>query len=97
MATSRTGTAEYLQWRRRVLARDKAAGMTNCPLCDCKLDYQVTRKPDSAEPDHILAVARGGGNTLDNGRTICRQCNQSRGKGNAEPRTVVKVEASPIW
>ena len=53
MATSRTGTTSYLQWRRKVLARDKGAGITQCLLCGCTLDYITTRTPDSAEPDHI--------------------------------------------
>ena len=53
MATSRTGTTSYLQWRRKVLARDKSAGITQCPLCGCTLDHITSRTPDSADPDHI--------------------------------------------
>lgn len=97
MATSRTGTTEHLQWRKRVLARDRSAGITNCPLCGRLLDYETSRLPNSAEPDHITPYAYGGGYTMDNGRTICRQCNQSRGKGSKPQPDRTKVTASPIW
>lgn len=81
MPSSRTGLAPHLQFRRRVLARDKSSGITRCPICRVELDYEVTRQPNSAEPDHIIPMARGGTNETSNGRTICRRCNQSRGKG----------------
>lgn len=87
---SRTGTAQYFHWRKRVLTEGKNKGITHCPFCHCLLDYEHTRLPNSAEPDHILPVRWGGKNTLDNGRVICRRCNQSRGSNVApklsEPR-----------
>lgn len=87
---SRTGTAQYFHWRKRVLTEAKNRGVTHCPFCHCLLDYERTRLPNSAEPDHILPVRWGGTNTLDNGRVICRRCNQSRGSNVApklsEPR-----------
>lgn len=79
MTTSRTGTASHKRWRTQILRRDQHAGITHCPDCGTALDYEHSRQPNSAEPDHITPWARGGRNTLDNGRTICRQCNQSRG------------------
>lgn len=79
MATSRTGTTAHLNFRRRVLTRDRNAGITNCPICGVTLDYKISRKPDSAEPDHIIPTKWGGTNDPSNGRTICRRCNQSRG------------------
>ena len=55
-----------------VLKRDRyrcvACGRT--PTTDPNVELEV---------DHILAVSRGGGNSLDNLRTLCRECN--RGKG----------------
>lgn len=87
---SRTGTAQYFHWRKRVLTEARNRGVTHCPFCHCLLDYERTRLPNSAEPDHILPVRWGGKNTLDNGRVICRRCNQSRGSNVApklsEPR-----------
>lgn len=82
---SRTGTAQYFHWRKRVLTEGKNKGITHCPFCHCLLDYERTRRPNSAEPDHILPVRWGGKNTLDNGRVICRRCNQSRGS-NVSPK-----------
>lgn len=84
MATSRTGTASYKRWRTAVLRAGRKAGVTRCPLCEVELDYEHGRKPNSAEPDHIIAWAVGGTNTVDNGRVICRRCNQKRGKGGRE-------------
>ena len=90
--TSRTGTAAYFAWRSRVLARGQAYGVVYCPECSVLLDYRTTRLPNSAEPDHIVPDALGGGLTLDNGRVICRRCNARRGKrpiaslGGTEPR-----------
>ncbi len=86
MSTSRTGTAKHKRWRIAVLARDHAAGITRCPICGVTMDYNVGRKPNSAEADHILAARFGGQLTLDNGRTICRHCNQSRGDGSRSAR-----------
>ena len=86
MATSRTGTAKYKRWRTAILARDKAAGITHCPLCGCVLDYSRGLLPNSAEPDHIIADAFGGQLTMENGRAICRHCNQARGDGRSTAR-----------
>jgi len=107
MPSSRTGLTPHLRFRRGVLTRDRAAGITHCPECGCQLDYDVTRQPNSAESDHIVpaAVAKDLGwtdaqiNKPSNGRTICRRCNQSRGKNNAPKRRPDKkhVEASPGW
>lgn len=87
MATSRTGTASHKQFRTRVLTRDRDAGITQCPLCGVTLNYDTGRQSNSAEPDHIIPHAHGGTNDPTNGRTICRQCNQSRGNRmyNATP------------
>lgn len=86
MATSRTGTAKYKRWRLNVLHRDQAAGITHCQLCGCIMNYDQGKHPNSAEPDHILADKFGGQLTMDNGRTICRHCNQSRGDGSKSAR-----------
>lgn len=79
VATSRTGTTSYKRWRTQILNRDRTQGVTHCPLCNTPLDYTTSRQPNSAEPDHIIPHANGGTNTLENGRTICRRCNQRRG------------------
>jgi 5-methylcytosine-specific restriction protein A len=79
MSTSRTGTAQHKRWRTAVLKRDRDNGVERCPLCGVALDFEHGKQPNSAEADHIIPHKWGGQSTLDNGRTICRHCNQSRG------------------
>lgn len=106
MVASRTGLTPHLRFRKAVLGRDLRAGITRCPDCDCELDYEVSRQPNSAEPDHIIpaAEAKKLGWTIaqlnhpSNGRTICRRCNQSRGAGKTRKRIMKPtINASPGW
>lgn len=104
MVTSRTGTAPHLRFRREVLRRGVENGHTHCPCtdphkhhptrtpCSVWLDYEQSRLPNSAEPDHIIPVTRGGTNDPDNGRVICRQCNQARGNGTRNRRSPKKPQ-----
>ena len=105
MVTSRTGTAQYKAWRTRVLHRGQREGILNCPCngncshhqgrrCNVVLDYTQGRRPNSAEPDHDTPWAQGGRNTLDNGKILCRRCNQSQGdkkQRKSQRRTKVKT------
>ena len=79
LTASRTGTTSHKNWRTQVLNRDRNQGIAHCPLCNTPLDYTRGLQPNSAEADHIIPHANGGTNTLENGRTICRRCNQRRG------------------
>lgn len=97
MPSSRTGLAPHLHFRKRVLARDRKAGITHCPECGVLMDYDISRQPNSAEPDHIVPIARGGTNDVANGRAICRRCNQSRGAKNAPKHAAKPVQASTGW
>ena len=92
MATSRTGTASHKRFRRDVLNRDRRAGITHCPLCGVLLDYDVGRNRNSATADHIIPWSMGGPNHIDNGRTICVACNESRGSGQSLRR--VRTDAA---
>jgi 5-methylcytosine-specific restriction endonuclease McrA len=68
------------------------------PGCGVELDYERGKQPNSAEPDHILPVHYGGRNEIENGRVICRRCNQSRGAGDRKEREAPRtVTSSPIW
>ncbi|WP_218938077.1 HNH endonuclease [Actinomyces culturomici] len=91
MATSRTGTTAHIQWRDAVIARDRSLGVTRCPECKVELDYTRGKLPNSAEADHITPVALGGGYELDNGRVICRRCNQSSGGRLGAPKTYTRI------
>lgn len=86
MVASRTGLSPHLRFRRAVLSRDRRAGITHCPECGVLMDYDKGRQPHSAEPDHIVPIARGGTNDPENGRTICRRCNQRKGSGRKRGR-----------
>lgn len=80
---SRTSTREHKQFRKQVLARAQAMGITHCPACGTKLQYNNNgeRKPNSAEADHIIPASLGGTNHPDNGRVLCAKCNSRRGNG----------------
>ena len=82
-AVSRTSTREHKQFRKQVLARAQAMGITHCPACGVKLQYNNNgeRKPNSAEADHIIPASLGGTNHVDNGRVLCAKCNSRRGNG----------------
>jgi 5-methylcytosine-specific restriction endonuclease McrA len=74
-------SAEYQRNRAIVLARD--------PLCRLRLPGCTGR---STTVDHVISVARGGGNSVDNLVGACAHCNQTR--GGAEGRATVKRRAA---
>lgn len=86
MATSRTGTTRWKHLATAAKRKAQTAGQTHCPICHRELNYRQGRTPTSAEADHITPHSRGGTDTADNIRIICRQCNQSRGNGLRRPR-----------
>ena len=94
---SRTAQARHRHWRRRVLAEARGSGITNCPSCGVRLDYDRGLAPNSAEPDHILPASLGGDESLDNGRVLCRTCNIRRGNGLRDRREPAPALADVDW
>ena len=90
MATSRTGTAQWKNVRAKKLTEAIEAGQTTCPICNTPLDYNVSRRPNSPEVDHIKPHAHGGSDEPNNLRVVCRQCNQRMGAKQGKPRTTRK-------
>lgn len=95
MATSRTGTSQWKKVRKRALHLAQAQGIDRCPYCRVELDYETSRTPASAEPDHVIAHANGGQDRVDNVAICCRKCNQSKGNRPA-PKTKTVLAAKPL-
>src|SRR5699024_1874608 len=89
--SSRTGTTEWRKVRAARLKHDRENGVTNCKHCGVWLDYDRTRLPNSAEPDHIEPWHHTRSNDFDGLITICRKCNQSIGGKQGQERQVIKA------
>ena len=88
--------------RKQRLDHDRDAGLTRCPRCRVGLDWEYSKRPNSPEADHVVPWNKGGPDTFENTRTVCRKCNQQMGGAlnGRKPRTVVEtveLDASPIW
>lgn len=98
MATSRTGTAQWKRVRREALAEAQASGITVCPLCHRLLDYDRSLLPASAEVDHIVPHHKGGLDTRENVRILCRDCNGKRlSREKISPPPVAPLPTSRRW
>lgn len=103
MATSRTGTKKWKDVAARRLRTAKAEGVTHCPRCRAWLDYDQSRRPNSAEVDHIIAHANGGADSFENTQVLCRRCNQQVGSKTPTKKRVQRKarvltpEVSGVW
>ena len=92
IATSRTGTATWKRVRAQALKQAIDNNVTNCPICGVGLDYEYSKRPSSAEVDHLVPYSKGGTDTLGNTTVICRWCNQRKGNGRnltvPQPKTI---------
>ena len=92
IATSRTGTGKWKRVRAQALKQAIDNNVTHCASCGVGLDYEYSRRPNSAEVDHVIPYSKGGTDTLGNTTVICRWCNQRKGNGRnltvPQPKTI---------
>ncbi|AXH46940.1 HNH endonuclease [Mycobacterium phage Aminay] len=54
-------------------------GEPPCHICGCEIDYRAGHlDPRSFTIDHIVPLALGGEDTLDNLAAACRKCNRDK-------------------
>ena len=95
MATSRTGTTEWLRARATCIRHARRSGQSTCPLCGIELAWDTHNLPTSPEVDHIIPVAAGGTDEQSNLRVICMTCNRTRGK--TLPTPILPVRTRLEW
>ncbi|WP_043599433.1 HNH endonuclease [Nocardia otitidiscaviarum] len=87
--------------RRNTTTRDRhravlRRGHPPCALCHEDIDYTLrTPDPMSFEVDHILPLARGGLDELDNKQPAHRKCNQDKAARTAEELAQSAAQAGP--
>jgi 5-methylcytosine-specific restriction endonuclease McrA len=68
-----------------------------CHICEGEIDYALkTPDPLSFEVDHIIALANGGADTLENKAASHRRCNQAKAAKIAE-YTIRTFVTSRTW
>lgn len=84
MTTRSTTTRDH---HRRTIARTRPA----CGICGQDIDYTLkSPDPGSYEVDHVIPLARGGTDTLDNKQASHRACNREKWHTTTEaPRTFI--------
>ena len=95
MATSRTGTSQWLNVRDHALRLAQQAGQTTCPYCGIELDYNNRRQHNGAWVDHIQADANGGTSTIENLQVCCARCNMSK-SNRAAPKQKTILKRQPL-
>lgn len=71
--------------RRNSATRDRhraliAQGQPPCWICGLPIDYRLPHlDPGAYVVDHVVALAAGGTDTLDNKRAAHRKCNRAKG------------------
>ena len=67
----------YERWE--VIERDSVNGVLNCQICG-----KILERVRDVQIDHIIPIAEGGIDGLDNVRCVCKVCNLTRPKNGAD-------------
>lgn len=95
MATSRTGTTQWMNARDYALKVAQEQGQTSCPHCQVELDYVNKRTANGAWVDHRVPYVRGGTDDAHNLVVCCRTCNTSKGD-RAAPKARTTNARKPL-
>lgn len=77
---------------RRTIARDQPP----CAICQQPIDYDLPHlDPGEFVVDHIIPLARGGTDTIDNKQAAHRSCN--RAKSDKTPEAARVHETTRTW
>lgn len=76
-----------------------ARGRPPCHLCGADIDYDAAShlEPLSFTIDHIIPLAKGGDDTLENLAAAHRKCNRAKGDGGAALKAAVAFVTARRW
>ena len=75
-----------------------AHGRPPCHICHGEIDYTLPHlDPGEFVVDHIVPLARGGPDTLENKAAAHRACNRAKSDKVAPLPPSMPVISSPIW
>lgn len=80
---------------RKAIARGKPA----CGICDEPIDYDLPHDdPMSFVVDHIVPLAKGGADTLDNKQATHRGCNRAKSDHHSDDHATIRHhETTRTW
>lgn len=94
MATSRTGSTQWIRLRKRLIATREH----RCHWCGRPLDPAAKpRTPAAIELDHIIPVASGGTNETTNLTLACYPCNRSKSDRMMVPKTRAELRRARAY
>jgi len=75
-----------------------ARGRPPCHLCGEEIDYAASHlEPLSFTIDHIIPIAKGGADDIDNLAAAHRKCNRDKGDGGSAIKAPVTFVTERQW